>query len=32
MTNLGNVDKLLEYNYERLMDSASKFEDASQKM
>lgn len=32
MSNLGSVDKLLEYVFERLMDAATKYEEVSQKM
>jgi hypothetical protein len=32
ISNLGSVDKLLEYTYERLMESAGQYETASQKM
>lgn len=32
MSNLGNIDKLLEFTYERLIESATKYEKISQEM
>lgn len=32
MSNLGSVDKLLEFVFQRLMDSASRYEEVTQKM
>lgn len=29
MNNMGNIDKMLEYTYDRLMDSATKYEEVN---